>query len=124
MFLSHNNDKKIPAVDNKTGGLIAIYLNRITGDFAEIVMSNVRVQSAYSIRSFLQDKFLSKVDMLMKYRHNLKRYSTQLFTMVPFLLDVLHLQPRLTSPTRTLLQPSVDNTYFSRDALMALLKVR
>lgn len=53
LFLSHNNEKNIPAVGNKRGDLIAIYFHGIPGDFAEIVMSKLRVQIASSIRSFI-----------------------------------------------------------------------
>jgi hypothetical protein len=72
LFLSHNNEKNIPAVDNKSGGLIAIYLHGIPGDFAKSVMSELRVQTASSIRSFIEDKFIPKVHKLMKNARNLK----------------------------------------------------
>lgn len=47
IFLSHGNDRKIPAVDNKSGGLISIYLNSIPVDFAKTVMSELRFYLNY-----------------------------------------------------------------------------
>ena len=65
-FLAYNNGDNIPAVDNKEDGLINIYLEPFPGTFAKKIMSDIRSNTATSIRSFIEDRFLPKVTELLK----------------------------------------------------------